>query len=61
MKILVLKFLKKLKFWDLFQAERPQNWQFFQQNLRVGYVYIEESVDTIFNMGYGVGRTAYSL
>ena len=24
---------------------------------RVGYVYIEESFDTIFNMGYGGGRT----
>ena len=26
-----------------------------QTNLRVGYVYIEESFDTIFNMGYGGG------
>ena len=25
----------------------------FQQNLRVGYMYIEELFDTIFNMGYG--------
>ena len=29
---------------------------FFQKNLTVGYVYIEESFDTIFNMGYGGGR-----
>ena len=27
---------------------------FFQTKLRVGYVYIEESLDTNFNMVYGV-------
>ena len=26
--------------------------------LRVGYVYIEESLDNIFNMGYGSGKSA---
>ena len=26
---------------------------FFPKKLRVGYVYIEESFDTIFNLGYG--------
>jgi len=26
------------------------------KNIRVGYEYIEESFDTIFNMGLGVGR-----
>ena len=36
MKILALKFLKKIKFWGL-------------------YVYVEESFDDIFNMGYGRG------
>ena len=30
----------------------PSKLKFCQQKLRVGYVYIEESVDTIFNMGY---------
>ena len=28
--------------------------------LRVGYVCIEESFDTIFNMGYGGGRTTWA-
>ena len=27
--------------------------KFFQQKLRVGYVYINESIDTIFNMDFG--------
>ena len=27
----------------------------FETNLTVGYVYLEESFDTIFNMGYGGG------
>ena len=30
--------------------------KFFQNKLRVGYVYIEDSFDTIFNISYG-GRT----
>ena len=29
----------------------------FQQKLRVGFVYIDESFDTIFNMGYGSGKS----
>ena len=40
-----------------FSGLGPLKLKFFQQNLRVGYVYIEESFDTIFNMGYGGGRT----
>ena len=32
--------------------------KFFQKKLRVGYVYIEESFDTIFNMGLGSGKSA---
>ena len=31
--------------------------EFFQQNLRVGYKYIEESFDTIFYMGYVSGKS----
>ena len=50
-----MKFLKKVKFWGLFPAYHPQNWNFVQKKLRVGYVYIEESFDTIFDMGYGGG------
>ena len=34
---------------------------FFKKKLRVGYVYTEESFDTIFNMGYGGGRTTMSV
>ena len=30
----------------------PQNWKKNLKKFRVGYVYIEESFDTIFNMGY---------
>ena len=49
MKILV-------KYLCLFQ--NPQNWNFVQQKIRVGYVYIEESFDIIFNVGYGSGKSA---
>ena len=27
------------------------------KKLRIGYVYIEETFDTIFNMGYGPGKS----
>ena len=33
----------------------PQNWNVFQKTLRVGYVYIEKSVDTILNICCGGG------
>ena len=43
--------------YGLFYAyANPKTKNLFQQKLWVGYVYIEESFDTIFNMGYG-GRT----
>ena len=38
-----------------FSGQAPSKQNFFQQKSRVGYVYIEESFDTIFNMGYGGG------
>ena len=31
----------------------PPKLKFFQQKLRVGHVYINESLDTIFNMDFG--------
>ena len=54
MKILGLKFWKRVNFNAFF---RPSNLKTerFSTKLRVGYVYIEESLDTIFNMGYGGG------
>ena len=36
-----------------FSGPAPSKQKFFKKKLRVGYVYIEESFDTIFNMGYG--------
>ena len=36
-----------------FSGLAPSRLKFFQKEIRVGYVYIEESFDTIFNMGYG--------
>ena len=51
MKILVFEIFEKG------QILRPQNW-IFKDKLRVSYVYIEESFDTIFNMGYGSGKSA---
>ena len=39
-------------------GEDPQNWKYFQQISRVGYVCIEESFDTIFNMDYGSRKSA---
>ena len=38
----------------------PAPWKlsiFSTTKIRVGYVYIEESFDTIFNMGYGSGKS----
>ena len=34
-----------------FHAWKPQ--KLYKKNKRVGYVYIEKSFDTIFNIGYG--------
>ena len=39
-----------------FSGLAPSKLKMFSTKIRVGYVYIEESFDTIFNMGYG-GRT----
>ena len=36
-----------------FFGPAPSKLKILQQKLRVGYSYIEESFDTIFNMGYG--------
>ena len=38
-----------------FFGPAPSKLKILQQKLRVGYSYIEESFDTIFNMGYGGG------
>ena len=43
--------MKKIKCWCIFQAKHPQNLKL--KKLRLGYVYIKESFDTIFNMCYG--------
>ena len=59
MKILVFDFFLKGKILKPFfrpSALKTEIW--FQQILRVGYVYREKSFDTIFILGYGVG--AYS-
>ena len=36
-----------------FSGLAPSKLKFFSKKLRVGFVYIEESFDSIFNMGYG--------
>ena len=41
-----------------FSGLAPSKLKIFQQKLRVDYVYIEESFDTIFNMGYGSGKSS---
>ena len=38
-----------------FSGLAPSKLKMFSKKLRVGYVFIEESFDTIFNMGYGGG------
>ena len=50
------KFFEKCQILMPFSGLAPSKLTFFQKNLRVGYVYIEESFDTIFNMGYGGAR-----
>ena len=52
MKILVLTFSKKIKFWGLFRPSTLKT-ENVSQIIGLGYVYIEESFDTIFNMGFG--------
>ena len=43
-----------------FSGLAPSKLKIFQQKLMVGYVYIEESFDNIFNMGYGGGLMPYA-
>ena len=43
--------------WRLKNALAPTNRKFFNEISRVSYVCIEESFDTIFNMGYGSGKS----
>ena len=40
---------------DAFLGLAPSKLTFKKKKWRVGYVYIEDSFDTIFNMGYGGG------
>ena len=56
MKILVLTFLEKIKF-DAFSWPSTLNTENLIKKLRLGYVYIKESFDTIFNMDYGSGKS----
>ena len=35
----------------------PSKPNFFQKKLKIGYVYINESFDTIFNMDFGPGKS----
>ena len=51
MKILV-KFFEKVQILMPFSGLAPSRLKKFSTKLRVVYVYIEESFDTIFNMGY---------
>ena len=41
----------------LFSGVAPSKLKFCSKKLRVGYEYIEESFDTVFNMGYGSGKS----
>ena len=52
MKILV-KFFEKVQILIPFSGLAPSRLKKVSTKLRVVYVYIEESFDTIFNMGYG--------
>ena len=45
----------------LFSGLAPSKLIFFQKQIRVGYVYIEVSFVTIFNMSYGGGEAYYAL
>ena len=44
-----MKFLKKVKFWSLFRPSTLETE--IKKEQKIGYVYIEESFDVIFNMG----------
>ena len=41
-----------------FSVLAPSKLKKFSKKLRVGYVYIKESFDIIFKMGYGSGKSA---
>ena len=47
------KYSKRSNFDAFFRPSTLKTKSFFRKKLRVGYVYKEESFDTIFNMGYG--------
>ena len=56
--ILGFKLLKKSQILrPFFRPSALKTYFFFQKNLTVGYMYIEESFDTNFNMGYGSGNS----
>ena len=42
-----------------FSGLAPSKLKFVFKKLRVGHVYIEESFDTLFNMGYGSGNCPF--
>ena len=56
-KILGLIFIAKGKICKPFVGLAPLKLKFLSKEIKGGYVYIEESFDTIFNMGYGSGKS----
>ena len=53
MKILIFKFLKRSNCDAFFRSSIIKT----EKKIRVGYVHIEESFDTIFNIDYGSGNS----
>ena len=51
LKILVFENFEKGQILRCFSGLAPSKLKIFSKKLRVGYVYIEESFDTLFNMG----------
>ena len=49
----VFDFRKRSNFKAFFRHSTSENWKILKQKVRVGYVYIEESFDTTFNIGRG--------
>ena len=50
---MVLDFLKRANFDAFFRPSTLKSEIFSHKKIKVGYVYIMESFDTIFNIGYG--------
>ena len=57
----VVEIFKKRSNFDAFSSLAPSKLKIFSKKLRVGYVFIEESIDNIFNMDYGSGKSSMDV